>query len=168
VKETKNYIENLVRDISSVQKLDYCKHPFALFLYTKIVAANANEIEVVMDFDSAIFSSIKIPSIHLVDVIGNLLDNAIEASNELPKEERLIEIQIQKKYESIVFVISNNGSVEDYMEKIFLTGFSTKEKGKGLGLPIARDTVAMLDGKLELTSYSPVVLEVTLPNKKSS
>jgi hypothetical protein len=168
VNETKNYIETLVWDITSIQKLDYLKHPFALFLYTKVAAANANQIEVIMDFDCSIFSSIHIPATHLVDIIGNLLDNAIDAVRELSKADRVIEIQIRKNKDNIVFVISNNGTVEDYQEKIFVTGFTTKENGKGLGLPIVRETVAMLKGKLELTSYSPVIFEVTLPNKKSS
>ncbi len=91
--------------------------------------------------------------LELVIILGNLLDNAIEACASLEENiERKLEVELREDLFGTVITMTNtyNGIIIDE-EKLFTPGFSSK-KGKqgqrGQGLPIVYKTIKKLGGKL--------------------
>ena len=70
--------------------------------------------------------------VKITKIIGILIDNAIEASKE--SDEKLLSIDIYKEKERIVFEISNTTKNEVNIELINKQNYSSKGKGRGLGL----------------------------------
>jgi len=72
-------------------------------------------------------------------VLGNLVDNALDALESTPAEERLL--TIQAGLENLEFTLSVQdsgcGMEEHLLTRIFEPFFSTKEVGKGIGLGLA-------------------------------
>ena len=69
-------------------------------------------------------------------LLGIYLDNAIQCVKEL--KERVIDINIYEEEESICFDIANNFDNKIELDKINKEGYSTKGKGHGYGLSIAK------------------------------
>jgi signal transduction histidine kinase len=84
----------------------------------------------------------------------NLLDNAIDALEDVPNA--TIEIRTRKDREFVnVFIIDNgHGIPAEIQEKIFDPFFTTKPMGKGtgLGLEVVRQIVNQHNGKIDLQS----------------
>ncbi|WP_374964216.1 sensor histidine kinase [Lysinibacillus sp. RS5] len=78
--------------------------------------------------------------IDLTRILGILIDNAIE--NCLEDQPKIIQIAIIKQTNSTIFVIRNKIK-EKFIDinKIFNEGYSTKEKGQGLGLSTVKKIV---------------------------
>ena len=89
----------------------------------------------------------------LVTVLGNLIDNAIEAVKDLPEVQRWIWVSLDDSGPEIVIVVSDGGPgvPEELRELIFEEGFSTKEpEGRGIGLALVRGRVAQAGGCVEV------------------
>jgi two-component system, OmpR family, phosphate regulon sensor histidine kinase PhoR len=95
-------------------------------------------------------------SVHLTNVIYNLLDNALKYSPQNPK----ITLFLKELPQQIALTIQDNGmgiSAENQkkiFEKFFRvpTGDVHNTKGYGLGLSYARSVVEQLGGKIEVSS----------------
>jgi signal transduction histidine kinase len=76
-----------------------------------------------------------------------------------------IETRFLKDHVKVVISDSGAGIPPDQMEKIFNYYFTTKEKGVGLGLPIAHRIIEAHGGQLEVESQARVGTKVmiTLP-----
>ncbi len=75
----------------------------------------------------------------LCEILGILLDNAIEAASE--SKERLVGIDIKKDDGIITFCIENSIKDKPLIGKIFEKDYSTKGKNRGLGLWILRGII---------------------------
>ncbi len=103
-----------------------------------------------------IFSKIKIYGIRNLDlckVVGILIDNAIEAS--LESEQKEIHIGIEKEGDTASVIIANTYLNEPNINCIFLHGYSTKDKNRGLGLFNVKET---------LSHYPAVQLKTSINN----
>jgi sensor histidine kinase regulating citrate/malate metabolism len=107
----------------------------------------------------------------LVTVIGNLLENAIEAVRSLKEREPLIEFSVFDESGQIMISVKDNGKgiEEEIRDKIFQRGFSTKRnsgRSSGYGLYSIRMMVEALKGDIFLDSLPGEYTEfvVTLPN----
>lgn len=103
----------------------------------------------------------------IITIIGNLIDNGVEAVEGREKQE----IDISLGYNGTVFSISikdNGGGIpEEIREEIFEKGFSTKGKNRGYGLFLVRNSVERLGGTLTLTSDTEwTMFTVILPYKE--
>ena len=72
-------------------------------------------------------------------LLGIYLDNAIQCVKEL--KERIIDINIYEEEDSICFDIANNFDNKIELDKINKEGYSTKGKGHGYGLSIAKKVI---------------------------
>lgn len=80
-----------------------------------------------------IIDSIGLEPLILVRAMGIILDNAIEAAQEIPNG--FIRVAVFKKSEQIIIVVAN--TYEDSLSPLYLlkrSGYSTKGKNRGLGL----------------------------------
>lgn len=92
----------------------------------------------------------------LVSVIGNLLENAIEAVNAVSDNRtRTIVLQITEDESGLLILISDSGIGIDpeNMPRIWEQGFSTKAaEGRGVGMRLIRGIVESHNGSMEVDS----------------
>ncbi len=103
----------------------------------------------------------------LVTIVGNLLDNAIDAAagGSAP---RSVELTVESDVEGVDITVSDSGpGVDpDAVDHIFKHGFSTKKAGpfgRGVGLALVRQAVERLDGTMAITGTAGATFRVFLP-----
>lgn len=82
---------------------------------------------------------IRLPDSEWSQVLGNLVDNALDALESTPTEERLLRLQgnLEDAWLRISVQDSGCGIEEHLLTRIFEPFFSTKDVGKGIGLGLA-------------------------------
>lgn len=103
----------------------------------------------------------------LVAILGNLLDNAIDAAADAPGP-RLVELSVRTTAAALEIMVEDSGPGIDpeAVENVFRHGFSTKAPGpfgRGLGLALVRQAVQRLGGTMTITSPAGALFHVTLP-----
>jgi sensor histidine kinase regulating citrate/malate metabolism len=113
----------------------------------------------------------RLPAQDVVTVVGNLLDNAIEAARGGPAPRR-VEFRAGTTPDAIDLIVTNTGSELGSVElaHMFDRGWTTKaEPGHGLGLVLVRSTVErwqgtlMVDPDSELDDVPALTVRVRLP-----
>jgi sensor histidine kinase regulating citrate/malate metabolism len=113
----------------------------------------------------------RLPAQDVVTVVGNLLDNAIEAARGGPAP-RLAELRARTTADAIDLAVTNTGAELDATElaHMFDRGWTTKsEPGHGLGLVLVRTTVQRWQGSLvvdpdsELDELPALTVRVRIP-----
>lgn len=108
----------------------------------------------------------------LTRVIGNLVENALLSSADVPDiSKRVVTLTIDDMEGSWVFSIKNTLPIipKELQEKIFERGFTTRgERGQGLGLTNVQEIVHKNKGKLSLVSKEGVgtVFTVMFPKQQ--
>jgi C4-dicarboxylate-specific signal transduction histidine kinase len=96
----------------------------------------------------------------LQEVIVNLIDNSLYWLRDIPKEDRRIEVTVDRGSSGavvIAFSDSGPGVPDDAQEHIFDPYYSRKPDGVGLGLSIAGEIVdEYYGGDLELLASGPL------------
>ena len=111
------------------------------FLYSKIQEAEKKDIEVEYQIAMQKTASV-VPEYELVEMLGILLDNAIEAlSNGMGTADnensfKGIHLSIQETESNIELMVANTSEhyEEDMTEHFFEADYSSKGKGRGIGL----------------------------------
>lgn len=154
--DTREYIEKVYKDIQSVNRVMRTSSPaLNALLQAKVLACEKRGIETKLNITSQ-FEQIKIPSWELCRILGNIIDNAIFALNDM-LEYKYIQIDLYEDIKAYYFCIKNNGPEipEENKHKIFEPGFTTKgTNGDGMGLAIAKDTIQNYGGSIEVFSDS--------------
>lgn len=92
----------------------------------------------------------------LVSVVGNLLENAIEAVNAVSDDRaRNIVLQITEDEQGLLIQVSDSGIgiVPEIMPHIWEMGFSTKAaEGRGVGMSLIRGIIDRHEGSMEVDS----------------
>jgi sensor histidine kinase regulating citrate/malate metabolism len=134
--------------------------------------AQAQERGVLLDLDVGDQPLLtRLPAQDVVTVVGNLLDNAIEAAHTGP-EPRRVALVARSSSGSVDLAVTNTGEGLDDVQlaRMFERGWTTKqEPGHGLGLALVRDTVRRWSGGLivdpdaELDGVPALTVRVRLP-----
>jgi len=118
----------------------------------------------------------RLPAQDVVTVVGNLLDNAIEAARGGPAP-RQVELRAGTTPDAIDLIVTNTGAELGAVElaHMFERGWTTKaEPGHGLGLVLVRSTVErwqgtlMVDPDSELDDIPALTVRVRLPRAVSA
>lgn len=160
----KSYLDKLDTDLSTVDTVLKTGNAMAdAILNSKISLAKSRDIAI--KADARIPVALKISDIDLCVIIGNLFDNAIEASMALPKEERMIRVYMDMKNTQLYISFTNFTAVKKQKKtgRIFK---STKGADHGLGLIRIDDIVDRYDGYLSRNSEDGAfTTEILLPQR---
>ena len=148
-----DYLTTLSKEIRAITSIQVnVRNPgLSVLLETKKLAAENYNIKMRFEVLDDSFSAIK--TTDLIKLSSNIIDNAIEATLELPDLERFVRITCKVEGDQYVFAVTNTGPKisEKNRELIFKRGFSTKkaQKGKirGQGLYIVRNWFPDIKGK---------------------
>ena len=128
----KLYLDELDADLSTVDTVVKSGNAMCdAILNSKISLANSRGITV--RADAHIPLALTTSEIDLCCIIGNLFDNAIEASMALPLEERLIRVYMDMKNTQL-YISFTNFTAMGKLEKVKGRFATTKGEGHGFGL----------------------------------
>ena len=146
----KAYLDELDTDLNTVDTVVKTGNAMAdAILNSKISLAQSKEITV--QCDAHIPVKLKMSELDLCCIIGNLFDNAIEASLKLPQEERLIRVYMDMKGTQL-YISFTNFTATKKLEKIGKVYQTSKGDGHGFGLVRIDNIIERLDGYLSRNS----------------
>lgn len=146
----KEYLNELDNDLGTVDTAIKTGNRMTdAILNSKISLAKSKNINVKADANVPV--ELKISEIDLCIVIGNLFDNAIEASLSLPEEERMIRVYIDMKNTQLYISITNLTAAKK-AKKVNGRFTTTKGAGHGFGLVRVDDIVQRYGGYISRNS----------------
>lgn len=130
----------------------HIKEPIiAGFLLSKLSRAREEGVEMVLDKEINLPEIFDYETTHeLVTIIGNLIDNAIEAVAVCSRKR--ISVLLRHTDNSLIIEICDSGpGISDQVKRrVFEKGYSTKASNRGFGLYLVQLSVERLEGKLDL------------------
>ncbi|MED3563833.1 DcuS/MalK family sensor histidine kinase [Bacillus xiapuensis] len=104
----------------------------------------------------------------LITIVGNLVDNAIQAVYDCPIKKIAVEFEYVDDILTIEVKDTGKGMNEELQNQIFQKGFSTNGENRGFGLYLVTQAVKKLEGELILSSKpgKGTVFAVYLPYKE--
>jgi sensor histidine kinase regulating citrate/malate metabolism len=123
----------------------------AALLLGKRARAEELHCEFTLDADSALSGHLPNSKL-MVRVVGNLLDNALEAVSKLPVEQRHVRIRLADEADRVCVEVADSGPgvPAELQDSVFAEGFSTKGTGRGIGLTLVKRLVERAGGEIEL------------------
>lgn len=160
----KKYLDMLDVDLNTVDTVVKTGNSMAdAILNSKISLAKARNIPVRVDAHIPV--QLKMSELDLCCIIGNLFDNAIEASMKLPEGERLIRVYMDMKGTQLYISFTNftAGGKLNKTGKVFRT---SKGEGHGFGLVRIDAIVERLEGYLSRNSEEGAfTTEILIPQE---
>ena len=158
----KRYLDLLDQDLTTVDTVIKTGNPMAdAILNSKISLARSKNIQVVAD--ASIPVKLKSSEIDLCCILGNLFDNAIEASLQLPEERRLIRVYMDMKNTQL-YISFTNFTAGKKLKKVGRLFPTTKGEGHGFGLVRIDAIVERLGGYISRNSEDGAfTTEILLP-----
>lgn len=146
----KAYLDELDTDLNTVDTVVKTGNSMAdAILNSKISLAKSRGIPV--HVDAHIPVKLSMSELDLCCIIGNLFDNAIEASVALPEEERMIRVYMDMKG-SQLYISFTNFTAAKKLSKVGGRFRTTKGEGHGFGLVRIDSIIERLDGYLSRNS----------------
>ena len=158
----KRYLDLLDDDLTTVDTAVKTGNPMTdAILNSKISLAKAKNIQVVADAHIPV--KLKSSEIDLCCIIGNLFDNAIEASMKLPEEQRMIRVYMDMRNTQL-YISFTNFTAGKKLKKEGKLFRSTKGEGHGFGLVRIDAIIERLDGYISRNSEDGAfTTEIMLP-----
>lgn len=156
------YLDALVNDLSAVDVVIRTGNRMAdAILNSKISLARSKNIRVTVDANIPV--ALRTSEIDLCIIIGNLFDNAIEASYALPEEQRSIRVYMDMKGTQLYMSFTNRTALKK-QKKIDGRFRTSKGEGHGFGLVRIDNIVQRYDGYLRRESEDGAfTTEILLP-----
>jgi two-component system CitB family sensor kinase len=137
----------------------------AALLLGKSAQAGERGVELTIDGESRLAGSL-LRGRDLITVVGNLIDNALEAVAETPMPRRVGVLVREEGGEVLVRVRDNGpGLSPDQAASAFRRGWSTKGAGHGIGLSLVRQVAERYGGSYDIHTAPEggAVISVRLP-----
>ena len=146
----KAYLDELDTDLNTVDMVVKTGNAMAdAILNSKISLAQSKKIPV--QCDAHIPVKLKMSELDLCCTIGNLFDNAIEASQKLPEEQRLIRVYMDMKGTQL-YISFTNFTATKKLKKVGRGYQTSKGDGHGFGLVRIDNIIERLEGYLSRNS----------------
>ena len=160
----KAYLDKLDTDLSTVDTVIKTGNKMTdAIVNSKISLAKSKGISVKVNAHIPV--TLGISEIDLCVIIGNLFDNAIEATVALPEEKRIIRVYMDMK-NTHLYMSFTNFTATGKMQKSGGVFRTTKGQGHGFGLLRIDDIVARYGGYLSRNSEEGAfTTEIMLPQK---
>jgi two-component system CitB family sensor kinase len=162
VDEGLEYLEELLGSGplgSALPGIDAIRDAFLqAFLAAKAAAAREAGVTLKIGENTWVSGRLVLP-VDVTTVLGNLLDNAIDAARLSDNSAKVVEVELLQE-DSLLYITvadSGDGVAPDFVEDLFTEGRSTKPDsgipgGRGIGLALSRQISRSLGGELRLAS----------------
>ena len=150
--ETMEYIEDIYGQMRTLNTSMRTQKPAVnALIQAKLAVCAKKDIAAALSVTSD-WKNIRVDDWELCRVLGNLIDNAMDAVEEVA--ERHIQIDIYEDLHGYGFVVANSGPLipPPLWGRIFSAGYTTKQEGGGLGLSIVNDIMRKYGGEITLKS----------------
>ncbi len=152
--ELQKYISGMVSEhqyeIGGV--MERIKSPvFAGFLLGKLSYAREKNIKLIVSEDSYMPEIDDESIIHeLITIVGNVIDNALEAVTNCEKKQ--VELEIQYGDTLIITVQDTGKGIQEEIGALFTKGYSTKGDNRGYGLYLVKESIQRINGEIHMHS----------------
>lgn len=158
--EANAYIEKVYGAITAVSRVMKTANPaINALLQVKLSACDKAGVQAEVNIQSA-WKDLPVPGWEMCKVLSNLIDNALDALEEVEPAGRKLRITLTEDLRSYRFSVANTGPMIPLKSQkaIFGAGITTKAAGHGMGLFIVKKTLNDRGGDIEVTS-SPELTE---------
>lgn len=158
--EANAYIEKVYGAITAVSRVMKTANPaINALLQVKLAACDKAGVQAEVNIQSA-WKDLPLPGWEMCKVLSNLIDNALDALEEVEPAGRRLRITLTEDLRSYRFSVANTGPMIPLKSQkaIFGAGITTKAAGHGMGLFIVKKTLNDRGGDIDVTS-SPELTE---------
>jgi len=157
------YINALAKAYRPTETLINAGHPaITSLINTKRNTAELQGIEFTVAVKSD-FSKLTVPPWDLNSILGNLIENAMEAA--IVDNHPRVAIEFSHQNGQYVFYISNNGAAILNMDSIYEPGYTTKDSlSRGYGLFLVKKLVDQYGGDIQIRCGKRTHFTVKLPD----
>lgn len=168
-REARDYIRKTFSVITTHGELIKTdNNEISAMLYTKIGLAEAKNFNFEITIDCSL-RDLPLKSREANSVLGNLIDNAMDALENTTGERRFVSLEITRNNKEFYFAVANRGELikPDIINKIFKPHISTKKGNQGLGLAIVKEIIDNYNGSVTVSSnQEETIFTVRIPAKK--
>ncbi|EKF9174361.1 sodium ion-translocating decarboxylase subunit beta [Vibrio cholerae] len=173
-------VKTIRRETAEQQQLiDFIAQTF----HPKVIAglllgkySRAKELRLCLEFDPLSHLHLEpqcMTSDELAAVLGNLLDNAFEATLKNPHSNKTISLLLTDNGTELVIEVADNGIgiSADIAQTLFLKGVSSKnQEGHGIGLYLVHQFVTQAHGSILIDSAEPqgTIFSIFIPNRPNT
>ena len=152
--DVQEYVQRIYEDVQSVGSFIRTSVP-AVNALLSAKAADCTERGIAFETDiQSTWDPIQVPGWEMCRILGNLVDNAIDAVLEAKDRTPQVRVCIGEDIRSWTLQVSNNGPEIPAAQRreIFQPGFTTKAAGRGNGLSIVAGLLEKYGGEMRLES----------------
>ena len=167
--ELMNYLELYLNDVNdALFKVQSGLDEVDVLISSKIESARMKGIKINVHVAAKIESGKK-NIFNLVTILGNILDNAMEAVQDLEGSRQKISLSIEQDPLDYIITVSNPMLAAELIrpEQFLMEGFSTKKEGRGQGLFIVKKMTERLGGNVSIKTHGGrFTIRIEIPKHK--
>ncbi len=160
--EAAQYVEELLGSGplgSALPGIDAIRDPFVqAFLAAKAASAREAGVTLTVGENTWVPGRLTLP-VDVTTVLGNLVDNAIDAARTGAGEDKTVEVELLQDGSTLHITVADSGDgvAPDFVDEVFVEGRSTKPDsgipgGRGIGMALSRQISRALGGDVRLSS----------------
>lgn len=165
--EALQFISDVAKNRSKISSIltSKIKDPsLSAILLSKYNKAEESRVKFKIDEDSTLRSLPQhMTSEDIVSVVGNLIENSLDEVSNDGEGEIYIKIVQHKDWLEIKVKDNGPGIKEEYRNKIYEQGFTTKEGQRGHGMYIVKKIIEEANGNIEFKVDKGVLWDITIP-----
>jgi signal transduction histidine kinase len=163
------YLKELLgQQVFSSQSIYTAVPAVTSLLFIKSNLAASKETRFNFDLNGNL-QTLSISFYELNKILGNLINNALDAVSTLPPDMRMVQVTITEDVNGHLFEVLNSGRIDPaLLPNIFTKGYSTKGEGHiGIGLYTVKALIEKNSGTITVNNTEQGVLfSVYIPHKK--
>ncbi|MBD5459793.1 MAG: GHKL domain-containing protein [Lachnospiraceae bacterium] len=161
IQEMRHYLDDLEQDLDRIDSTVKSGNLMAdAILNSKLTLARKKEIRI--NCRAVLPASLSVEDVDLCVLLGNLLDNALEACEKIPADQRFLRIYMVVNRAQLYISVQNSAREElNFNERNYIT---QKRGSHGLGMKRVKALTDKYEGYLTLANEPGIfAAEVTLP-----